>query len=54
MAQVSPSQLPRAVRNDRIAAYVQVFGNVGTGKNTGKNYDPRNREALRRSRNMDW
>lgn len=32
-------------KEERIAAYNQVFGGVGSGKNSGKNYDPkRNRK----------
>lgn len=48
MAQVNVSQLPRSVREDRLKAYAQVFGGVGDGSNTGKNYDPRKRQALRK------
>lgn len=43
MANVSVRNLPKSVREDRMKAYAQVFGNVGSGKNSGKNYDPRKR-----------
>lgn len=48
MAAVSVRDLPKSVREDRMKAYGQVFGNVGDGANTGKNYDPRERQSKRK------
>lgn len=54
MAQVNVSSLPKTVRNDRMKAYANVFGNVGSGRNTGMKYDPRKRQALRKQQGLDW